>query len=189
MSVLDPSSGIFPPSEDLFSSPLTAKQELFIQEYLIDKNATQAAIRAGYSEQTAAIIGHENLRKPNIRRRINEALGEIIERAKVDATWIRERLRNNVERSMQAEPVVDDDGNPIGIYNYQGNVANRALELLGKDQGMFTDKLEVTLNRDSRQVIEYITRLAVECCEPSKRKYLADSLISLRTQYAALLSQ
>ena len=45
---------------------LTAKQARFVQDYLIDLNATQAAIRGGYSAQAAAIIGHENLRKPNI---------------------------------------------------------------------------------------------------------------------------
>jgi phage terminase small subunit len=45
---------------------LTAKQERFIQEYLIDLNATQAAIRAGYSKKTAEVIGYENLRKPLI---------------------------------------------------------------------------------------------------------------------------
>ena len=46
---------------------LTAKQEKFCIEYLVDLNATQAAIRAGYSEKTAAVIGAENLIKPNIK--------------------------------------------------------------------------------------------------------------------------
>ena len=46
---------------------LTPKQERFIEEYLIDLNATQAAIRAGYSEKTAGSIGHENLTKPEIQ--------------------------------------------------------------------------------------------------------------------------
>lgn len=50
---------------------LTAKQEKFCNEYLIDLNATQAAIRAGYSEKTAAIIGFENLRKLNIQKFIS----------------------------------------------------------------------------------------------------------------------
>lgn len=49
---------------------LTDKQERFVQEYLIDLNATQAAIRAGYSEKTARVIGPENLSKPAIQERI-----------------------------------------------------------------------------------------------------------------------
>ena len=55
---------------------LTAKQEAFCQEYLIDLNATQAAARAGYSPKTAHVIGQENLRKPAISARIGEAMAE-----------------------------------------------------------------------------------------------------------------
>ncbi|ANS05729.1 terminase small subunit [uncultured Mediterranean phage] len=63
---------------------LTPKQALFVREYPRDFNASQAALRAGYSPRTAAAIGHENLRKPNIRA----ALGKITERRleKVDVT-------------------------------------------------------------------------------------------------------
>lgn len=53
------------------NNKLTAKQKSFIIEYLIDKNATQAAIRAGYSKKTAGAIGDENLKKPEIQKAIN----------------------------------------------------------------------------------------------------------------------
>ena len=49
----------------------------------------------------------------------------------------------NVERAMEAIPVLDAAGNPTGKYVYNGNVANRALELLGKEQGMFVDRKEI----------------------------------------------
>lgn len=52
---------------------LTDKQQRFVDEYLIDLNATQAAIRAGYSEKTAYSVGHENLKKPEIQKAIQEA--------------------------------------------------------------------------------------------------------------------
>ena len=52
---------------------LTPKQQRFVEEYLIDLNATQAAIRSGYSEKTAKEIGSENLTKPNIAKAIQEA--------------------------------------------------------------------------------------------------------------------
>lgn len=53
---------------------LNDKQRRFVDEYLVDCNATQAAIRAGYSAKTAANIGHENLRKPEIAQAIQEGL-------------------------------------------------------------------------------------------------------------------
>lgn len=64
---------------------LTAKQEAFVQEYLIDLNATQAAIRAGYSENAAQEIGYENLRKPQIADAIAEAQQKRAERTQITA--------------------------------------------------------------------------------------------------------
>jgi phage terminase small subunit len=64
---------------------LTLKQRLFVQEYLIDLNATQASIRAGYSRRTAGKIGTENLSKPAIRAAIDEAIEARAERTRVDA--------------------------------------------------------------------------------------------------------
>ena len=64
--------------------PLNGKQEKFSNEYLVDLNATQAAIRSKYSKKTAAIIGHENLQKPNIQQRISELQAELRQKAKDD---------------------------------------------------------------------------------------------------------
>src|ERR1700741_4844032 len=58
------------------NKPLTDKQKQFCEEYLIDKNATQAAIRSGYSPKTAYSIGAENLKKPQIREYIDKVLTE-----------------------------------------------------------------------------------------------------------------
>ncbi len=55
---------------------LTAKQKKFVEEYLIDLNATQAAIRAGYSTESAKEIGCENLTKPNVKAEIDKAIAE-----------------------------------------------------------------------------------------------------------------
>lgn len=71
---------------------LTAKQAAFVREYLIDMNATQAAIRAGYSERTAEKIGSENLRKPDIKAAVDAALAERSERTKINADWVLKRL-------------------------------------------------------------------------------------------------
>lgn len=60
------------------SSPdgLTDKQRMFCNYYVIDFNATQAAIKAGYSEDTAGLIGHENIKKPNIRAYLDNLIDE-----------------------------------------------------------------------------------------------------------------
>lgn len=122
---------------------MTPKQQRFAEEYLVDLNATQAAIRAGYSEKTAYSIGQENLNKPEIQQAISDARVKRSERTEITQDWIIDRLVENVERAMQAEPVLDDKGNRTGEYVYQGNVANRALELLGKHQGMFIDRQQI----------------------------------------------
>lgn len=71
---------------------LTAKQQRFVDEYLIDLNATQAAIRAGYSSRRADAIGYENLRKPEITDAISERQKVRIERTQVDADYVLRRL-------------------------------------------------------------------------------------------------
>lgn len=71
---------------------LTPKQQRFVEEYLIDLNATQAAIRAGYSEKTAKSIGQENLTKPDIQKAIEEAQNKRTEQTKIDAAYVLSRL-------------------------------------------------------------------------------------------------
>ena len=71
---------------------LTIKQTRFVQEYLLDLNATQAAIRAGYSVRTAASIGHENLRKPEIARAIAEDTGARAARLGITTDRVLEEL-------------------------------------------------------------------------------------------------
>lgn len=87
--------------------PLTAKQQRFCEEYLIDLNATQAAIRAGYSEKTAKEIASENLTKPNIAEFIQKALEERSERTKVDADYVLNRL-SEID-NMSVRDIMNDD--------------------------------------------------------------------------------
>lgn len=71
---------------------LTAKQALFVEEYLVDLNATQAAIRAGYSEKTADVIGCENLGKPNIQSAIQGAMAARSERTNITQDRVLQEL-------------------------------------------------------------------------------------------------
>ena len=68
-----PARVVEPPEQSSAPTPLTEKQRRFVEEYLVDLNATQAAIRAGYSQDTAGSIGHENLKKPEIQLALQQA--------------------------------------------------------------------------------------------------------------------
>lgn len=72
---------------------LTPRQQRFVAEYVADPNATQAAIRAGYSPKTAYSIGHENLRKPEIEAAIDGAREELAERAGIEQDRVMEEFR------------------------------------------------------------------------------------------------
>lgn len=73
---------------------LTDKQRRFVDEYLVDLNATQAAIRAGYSEDTARQIGSENLSKPDIADAIAEAMAERSKRVQITADEVLRELKD-----------------------------------------------------------------------------------------------
>lgn len=126
---------------------LTAKQELFCTEYLIDLNATQAAIRAGYSENTASEIGYENLSKPQLANRISELKAERVNRVLVDADYVINGLLEVHKRCLQVEPVMVRGAEGMeesGEYKFEHSGANKSLELLGKHLGLFVDKKEIS---------------------------------------------
>lgn len=133
---------------------LTDKQKRFIEEYLVDLNATQAAIRAGYSEKTAYSIGEENLKKPEIKRAIEEAQLNRSSRVQITQDDVIRMLIENIEKSSGTKQVVitktrkSEDGEFVGDdiaqFVYEPSSVNKALELLGKHLGMFKDKVELT---------------------------------------------
>lgn len=133
--------------------PLTAKQEMFCREYLIDLNATQAAIRAGYSEKTAYSIANENLSKPEIIEFLQPLLEEREKRVEVDADYVLTQAKKLHERCMQeikpltdkkGNQLTDEEGNAIFVFDSQG--AARSLELIGKHVSVqaFRDQLGIS---------------------------------------------
>lgn len=117
---------------------LTDKQELFAREYLKDLNATQAAIRAGYSEKTARSVGSENLTKPDIQEYIAQLNQERLSRVQVDADYVLRQAVKLHERCMQeVEPITDRRGEEITdeqgrkIYGFDAKGAAAALKLVG----------------------------------------------------------
>lgn len=105
---------------------MTTKQQLFIREYLKDFNATRAAIRSGYSENSARAIGQENLTKPDIKKEIEDCIKEIIDDKE---SIIVENIR--YWKNMRGSDTARDAD------------CLKASEMLGRYAGMFTEKLEV----------------------------------------------
>lgn len=122
---------------------LTKKQKLFVEEYLIDLNATQAAIRAGYSPKTARDIGCENLTKPNIQNAITSLLDDMAASNIATVQEIMEHL-TAVMRGETTEEILILVGNGVQqITTKQVSAKDRirAAELLGKRYGLFKDKV------------------------------------------------
>ena len=130
-------------------APLKGKQQRFCEEYLLDMNATQAAIRAGYSKNCAGTQGAENMQKPAILEKIATLREEQASRTLVDADYVIKGLLSVHERCMQAEAVeaYDEDAKammPTGEFKFEHSGANKSLELLGKHLGLFVDKKEIS---------------------------------------------
>lgn len=153
---------------------LTAKQKRFIEEYLIDLNATQAAIRAGYSPNSAREIGYENLNKPHIRAHVDKAIAERSRRTGINAERVIIELAriglinpgnliNFGMATVRGEATEDDlaaiqsvkvktiptEGGDITEREVRLYDKNRALELLGRHLGMFSNKVEVSGSLDT----------------------------------------
>ncbi len=115
---------------------MTPKQQRFVEEYLIDLNATQAAIRAGYSENAAKEQGYENLTKPHIAEAIAEAMAARSERTKIDADWVLARLADEADADL-ADLYDENNGlKPITEWPLvwrQGLVAALEVEEIFKD--------------------------------------------------------
>ncbi len=123
-------------------SKLNAKRRRFCQEFVVNCNATQAAIRAGYSEHTAREQGAFLFSLVIIRDCIAELQKKIAKKTELSAEYVLTGLMSVHQRCIQAEPVMDREGKETGEYRFNASGANRSLELLGKHLELFTDKVE-----------------------------------------------
>ena len=147
---------------------MTKKQKRFVEEYLTDLNATQVAIRAGYSPDSAKEIGSENLTKPDIAKAVDQAIAERSKRTGVNADRVVRELAKiafvnagevvDLDTALLMDKISDDDMAAIqsvkvktfgddGIER-EVKLADKlkALELLGKHLGLFKDKVEINGN-------------------------------------------
>lgn len=126
---------------------MNARQKKFCDEYLIDCNATQAAIRAGYSPKTAKQIGQENLTKPDLKAYIDEQLEILHNQKTADAQEVLEYLTAVMrgEHTEQVLKLVGEGVQTITDIDVSARERLKAAELIGKRYGMFKDGLNVDL--------------------------------------------
>lgn len=155
---------------------MTKKQKRFVEEYLIDLNATQAAIRAGYSPHTAKDIGCENLAKPNIAAAISQAMAERSRRTGINQDRVLQELARigfakitdvvDPETAKIRVDASDDDLACIQSIKIKPNEFGTEREVklydkksalvdLGKHLGLFKDKLELNGDMDLNITIDY----------------------------------
>lgn len=156
---------------------LTHKQQAFVDEYLIDLNATQAAIRAGYSKKTANEQGARLLANVSVGAAVQKAMDKRSKKTEITAEYVLTTIVNTIERCQQLEQVMERrDGElvPTGEYKFDSTAVLKGAELLGKHLKLFTDKVEHTgkievesLTDDDidRQISETLARLGVAAGE------------------------
>jgi phage terminase small subunit len=123
---------------------LALKQEAFAMGYMETGNACEAYRRAYNADRmkrnSIEVTASQLLQHPKVALRVTELREEAAKRDELSIDWVLQHLKEIVSRAMQAVPVLDKQGEPTGEYTYQGAVANRALELIGKHVGMFSDR-------------------------------------------------
>lgn len=131
---------------------MTPKNQRFCDEYLVDLNATQAAIRSGYSKKSAYSQGERLLKKADVKAYISEKQAELSLKTGLTHEWVLNRFKEVSDRCMQAVPVMvfdpvekkmvqkvieNEDGQLVGVYEFDSAGANKSTELIGKHLGFF----------------------------------------------------
>jgi len=146
-------------------SNLTVEQEAYCRSRAMGMGIREA-LQASKYDITPATARQWEKKNLNIIKRIEElsaiATNNAILKTGLNRTWVIERLMSVVDRCMQAEPVKDRDGNETGEFKFDSNGANRALQLLGSELGMFTPKEEKPGDEYANLSDADLTRLAQE---------------------------
>lgn len=124
---------------------MTLKQQRFADEYIITGNATQAAIKAGYSKKTAKVIANENLTKPYIKKYIDERLAQLESEKIASQQEVLSYLSSVMRGEMTEQTLrsVGESGQVIAEIDVGAKDRIKAAELLGKRYKLWTDKSEI----------------------------------------------
>lgn len=141
---------------------LPPKQAAFVREYLVDLNATQAHIRAGYKSKNPDVDGYQLLVKPRIKEAIQKAMDKRAAKVEISAEYVLRNLMEVSERCLQRAPVMVGQGKErkqaqtivedpetgemvlANVWQFDAQGVCRANELIGKNLKMFSDKIELT---------------------------------------------
>lgn len=146
--------------------PLTDRRKVFCEEYIVNLNATEAALKAGFSEKGISSRACQLLKSPDVKAYIGHLMSERTKRTQIDADYVINSIVETIERCKQAEPVLDKKGNPVMIktatgekvaaFTFQAGQVLKGAELLGKHLKMFTDVSEhkFTLTEMGRVMVE-----------------------------------
>jgi phage terminase small subunit len=187
------------------TKPLTRKQQLFVEEYCIDKNATQAAKRAGYSANSAYSIGQENLKKPVIRAEIEKSIEQTCDRLQITTERILDeesciaffdmrkivddnnnlipliQLPTHIARAISGldiKDIYDREGVLIGrTYTYKFYDKGRSLERLAKHKGMYMTRVQVEFEEFQQMILDEIGK-----CDQDTRRRIVGRLAEMTEQ-------
>ena len=136
---------------------MTLKQQRFCDEYLIDLNATQAAIRAGYSKKTAYSIGIENLNKPELKKYIADRMAEKESKLIADQDEVLKYLTSVLRGESQSSVLARNFEGGEDVIEKPPDEKERlkAAELLGKRYGLYTEKVEQAVDMDLNITVDY----------------------------------
>lgn len=164
---------------------MNERQKLFVKHYLIEPNATKAAIAAGYSERTARKIGSRLLTNVDVKAELEQKSTKRAQKLDISAEYVLETVHETVERCRQVRPVLDKQGNPVFIETPSGEVAAafvfnsrdvlKGCELLGKHLRIFGEEKAPTTQiiiltehekREAEQSLEKIQAFASKSESP-----------------------
>lgn len=152
---------------------LTEKQKRFCDEYLVDLNGTQAAIRAGYSEKTAKQIAQQNLTKLDIQEYIKKRMAEkedaliakqnevlqtltrVLRRQEMDTVVVTCKERSSGYDENGKKVIVEKEIPRVVQIPTRVNDLNKAAELLGRRYGLYTEKIETDVDMDLNITVDY----------------------------------
>jgi len=145
---------------------LTVQEEGYARARAFGMSQLEAMALITGGKTTSVGAGAHYEKKPHVKQRINELRIEIteraVEKASVDRAWVLSRLMKVADRCMQAEPVTNRQGDETGEYKFDSAGANRSLELLGKELGMFVERKQIQMNPYESLSDDDLARMAAE---------------------------